>query len=52
MNHNLLQRRVCYERPTPTGDFQPSLRSPWLAADDERESLPVDAFEPVANVPD
>jgi len=25
-------RRVCYERPTPTGDYQPSLRSSWLAA--------------------
>ena len=25
-------RRVCYERRTPTGDYQPSLRSPWLAA--------------------
>ena len=27
-------RRVCYERRTPTGDYQPSLRSPWLAAEE------------------
>ena len=29
-------RRVCYERHMPTGDYQPSLLSPWLAVVDKK----------------
>jgi hypothetical protein len=35
--HRVGTTQVCYERRTPTGDYQPSLRSPWLAANDGYE---------------